>query len=138
MDAEVLRLRRELGMNTRTIAKQLKISESQVNQVLKDYVDLARKMNAERIGQALIEQQDMLEDWINMVKRELVKGFNRQTVELGIKLCERLAKLHGLDKSNLPSSTSGNDWIAGATDDEIRQYAKQLGFPVPEKFELGK
>lgn len=136
---ECIRLRRDLGWRTREIAEKLKKSESWVGEILKEYVDAARALNAERISQSMIEQQDMLDDWIGMVKRELAKGFNRQTVELGIKLCERLAKLHGTDvQRNIPIGTSTQDWIAGATDDEIRQYAKQLGFPVPEKFELGK
>src|ERR1700721_375355 len=129
---ESIRLKR-LGWTTRDIAKHLSVSEDTARRHIRHAVEAARASEREMILERFHMQDQRLEYLIRKIfeKLEAMVDFDERLVRSEILVCDRQAKLLGLDKTKTAASS---DWLESASQDDLVRMAKARGISLPEKF----
>lgn len=131
--AEVIRLKL-LGTSSRAIAKSLDIPEANVRRLIRQAVETARASERDLILERFHIQDQRLEYLIGKIfaQIEAMIDFDERLIRSAILVCDRQAKLLGLDKTK---TSIGADWLASAGSDDLIRMARERGIPLPKRFE---
>lgn len=124
------------GKMQSAMARELGVSIPTVARIVKELADEARRRNRERVEEAMMAQDVRLERLYRYCidRIEKAEGFDRDAIRLAILVCERQAKLLGLDKVKAPGGPQGRDWMTDMPDSELIREAKRLNIKIPERF----
>lgn len=126
------------GKSQATMARETGTSVPTVARIVKELADEARRRNRERVEEAMMAQDVRLERLYKYCidRIETALGFDRDAIRLAILVCERQAKLLGLDRVKT-GGPQGRDWLTSMPDSELIREAERLNIKIPQRFLAG-
>jgi hypothetical protein len=130
----VIRLRAE-GKSTIQIGEKLGVPDRTVRNWLAEASAELRAENRAFAAEMFTIHQQRCEDLYARVRKKLKNQFSIDLVKVALLILDRQSRLLGLDRAGRGNTPMSNDWLENATTQELIDRAKELGVPVPEKFD---